>query len=945
MMNPTKANNIFLGVPFIWGFMLMNVGLGKSPTSEIKIGIVLDLQTPFSKICLTSINMSLSDFYENHSNYTTRIAIHVRDSLEDAVQASAAALDLIKNEKVSAIIGPRSSLQAEFMIRLANKSQVPVITFSATSPLLTSTKTPYFVRATLNDLLQVRAIAAIVKSFEWRSVVAIYVDNEFGEGIMPYLADALQDVHTCVTIRSVISLEASNDQITNQLYKLMTMQTRVFVAHMPPNLGFRVIQKARDIGMMGEGYVWIFTDGMTNWIGSTEHGSNLENMQGVLGLRSRIPNSKELGNFSLRWEKIFGQANAKPNVFALRAYDSITALAVAVEKTNTKNLRYDNLISAFLNNTTDLGTLGVSRYGPSLLKSLSDVDFNGLAGKFKLVNMELESSTFDIINFIAKEERIIGSWTQSNGLVNENPTSERLGPVIWPGRSTVIPRGWEIPTDGKKTFKVGVPLKRGFLGFVDVKQDPRKATIPTGYSIEVFEAALKRLPYSVIHRYVTFDTPNHSYDTLVEQVHNGMFDAAVGDITIRANRFVSVDFTLPYTESGVFMLVPMKDNENNTWFFLLPWSLGLWVTTACFFIFIGFIVWILEHRVNTDFRGPPHHQIGTSFWFSFSTINFAHREKVVSNLARFVVIVWCFVVLVLTQSYTANLTSFLTVQRLKPEVTTVNELIENKEIVGYQNGSFVLEFLIKKGFQGYQLKPYNSAEECHNLLINGTSKGGIAAAFDEVAYLKLIISQYCNKYAIVEPSFKSSGFGFVFPKNSPLTDDVSRAILEVIENDEMQQIENKWFSKKSNCSDPTFIPSHNRLSVSSFWGLFLIVGVTSLLALLVFVAFFFYEHRHTLYEDSEISFWRKLTILVRSFDEKDIKSHMFKDSAVHNVSSPSTQCTPRSSTMQNIPWPQNPSENMEFELRRVSPVPSEEFSTPQLEQDEDEEANTLREVE
>ncbi|KAG2308530.1 hypothetical protein Bca52824_028278 [Brassica carinata] len=860
--------------------------------------------------------------------------------MEDAVQASAAALDLIKNEKVSAIIGPRSSLQAEFMIRLANKSQVPIITFSATSPLLTSIKSPYFVRATLSDLLQVRAIAAIVKSFEWRSVVAIYVDNEFGEGILPYLADALQDVHTCITIRSVISLEASNDQITKELYKLKTMQTRVFVAHMPPNLGFRVIQKARDIGMMGEGYVWIFTDGMTNWISSTEHDSSLENMQGVLGLRSRIPNSHELENFSLRWQKIFGlQADAKPNVFALRAYDSITALAMAVEKTNKKNLRYDNL-SALSNNMTDLGTLGVSRYGPSLLKALSDVDFKGLAGNFKLVNMQLESSsTFEIINIIENEERIIGTWTPTNGLVNENPTSEWLGPVIWPGKSTVIPRGWEIPTDGKKIFKVGVPLKRGFLGFVDVKQDPRNATIPTGYSIEVFEAALKRLPYSVIHRYVTFDTPNHSYDTLVEQVHNGMFDAAVGDITIRANRFFSVDFTLPYTESGVFMLVPMKDNENNTWFFLQPWSLDLWVTTACFFIFIGFIVWILEHRVNTDFRGPPHHQIGTSFWFSFSTINFAHREKVVSNLARFVVVVWCFVVLVLTQSYTANLTSFLTVQRLKPEVTTMNELIENKETVGFQNGSFVLLFLKNKGFQESQLKPYNSAEECHKLLINGT----IAAAFDEVAYLKVIISQYCNKYAIVEPSFKSSGFGFVFPKNSPLTDDVSRAILEVIESDEMKHIENKWFSKKSNCSDPTLTPSHNRLSVSSFWGLFLIVGVTSLLALLVFVAFFFYEHRHTLnHEDSEISFWRKLTILVRSFDEKDIRSHMFKDSAVHNVSSPST---PRSSTVQNIPWPQNPSENMEFEPRRVSLVPSEEFFTPRLEQDEDEEANTLREVE
>lgn len=92
MMNSTKANNIFLGyfVPFVWGFVLMNVGLGKNPASEIKIGIILDLQTQFSKICLTSINMSLSDFYEDHSNYTTRLAIHVRDSMEDAVQASAA---------------------------------------------------------------------------------------------------------------------------------------------------------------------------------------------------------------------------------------------------------------------------------------------------------------------------------------------------------------------------------------------------------------------------------------------------------------------------------------------------------------------------------------------------------------------------------------------------------------------------------------------------------------------------------------------------------------------------------------------------------------------------------------------------------------------------------------------------------------------------------------
>lgn len=83
---------------------------------------------------------------------------------------------------------------------------------------------------------------------------------------------------------------------------------------------------------------------------------------------------------------------------------------MVVEKMNIKNLWYDNFISVFLNNMMDLGILGVFCYGLSFLKFLLDVDFNGLVGKFKFVNMEFELLIFDIINFIGKEERIVGFW-------------------------------------------------------------------------------------------------------------------------------------------------------------------------------------------------------------------------------------------------------------------------------------------------------------------------------------------------------------------------------------------------------------------------------------------------------------------------------------------------------------------------------------------------------
>jgi ionotropic glutamate receptor len=79
----------------------------------------------------------------------------------------------------------------------------------------------------------------------------------------------------------------------------------------------------------------------------------------------------------------------------------------------------------------------------------------------------------------------------------------------------------------------------------------------------------------------------------------------VGDTTIVFNRSLYVDFTLPYTESGVSMIVPIIENNNkNAWVFLRPLTWDLWVTSFCFFIFIGFVVWVLEHRINEAFGFP-----------------------------------------------------------------------------------------------------------------------------------------------------------------------------------------------------------------------------------------------------------------------------------------------------------------------------------------------------
>jgi ionotropic glutamate receptor len=212
---------------------------------------------------------------------------------------------------------------------------------------------------------------------------------------------------------------------------------------------------------------------------------------------------------------------------------------------------------------------------------------------------------------------------------------------------------------------------------------------------------------------------------------------------------------------------------------------------------------------------------------------------------------------------------------------------------------------------------YNSTEQCDDLLSKGSGNGGIAAAFDEVPYTRLFLSRYCSKYAMIDPTFKTDGFGFVssftplhfslcivsakfvnpdkdwpaalccdfqaFPKGSPLVPDVSRAVLNMTEGDKMKEIENDWFGKRSNCPDSSTSVTSNSLSLKSFWGLFLIAGVASLLALIIFMFMFVYKERKMLRPlNSRISIRRKVGNFFRIFIQRDLKSHTFRKSELND---------------------------------------------------------------
>lgn len=193
------------------------------------------------------------------------------------------------------------------------------------------------------------------------------------------------------------------------------------MVHMTSPMGSRLFPKAKAAGMMSEWYVWIVTDGLASVVDSLDS-SIIDSMQGALGVKPYVPKSRELHDFTIRWKRRFQKDNpgdqlTEPSIFGLWAYDTVWAVAMAAEKVGVANASFEKPRAAA--NWTDLDTVGISVNGPKLLKAIIESKFRGISGDFDLVDGQLQSSAFQIINVVGRGGRGVGFWTPQYGLSKE----------------------------------------------------------------------------------------------------------------------------------------------------------------------------------------------------------------------------------------------------------------------------------------------------------------------------------------------------------------------------------------------------------------------------------------------------------------------------------------------------------------------------------------------
>ncbi|KAD6794512.1 hypothetical protein E3N88_05408 [Mikania micrantha] len=772
----------------------------------------MDMTSRAGKEARVAMEIAIDDFNAKTSQNVTLYARNSKGSLFEAIHE---ATYLIDRRKVEAILGLYTMEEVLSIGEIGSKSQVPTFSLLDSIPQRTLDRFPFLFQASPSQFGQMKAFVAIMKSFQWNRFTFVYEDiNSASTEFIQHLMETIKE--SSIQMNNMVKLSplASSSSLLEELERINMEQCRVFLVHASLETSVRLFQDAKTMGMMDIGYVWITTNVITDLL-HTVNSSTFSMMEGVVGIGSFFADTNSwFLDFSTKFQKRFKveqpeEENSMPAIFALQAYDATWIAALALTKKNIS--------------------------GKNLLDVISSLSLNGSTGEVHFINRKSTASKrYRIINVIGKYYRELGFWSEGLGfsqVTNDRATYQtslqNMGHIFWPGRPLHTPRGWAIPSS-VSPLRVGVPTMAVFKKFVEVKYDHTHHNFTYGgYTIEVFKETLTRLPYHLPYKFIPF---NGSYDSLVKQVYLKNFDAVVGDVSVISRRYQYAEFTHPYTETGLMMVVPVITHHEQ-WLFVKPFTLGMWALTIVVYIYNGFVLWLIERKHSPELQGSALNQAGILLCLSFTRLFSLNGDQLDNNLTRMVTVAWLFVAIIVGQCYTASLTSMLTIRRLAPKVADYETLKHANAVVGYGRGAHVSSYLVDVlGFKDENLRSFTSPEEYAYALRNKE----IAAVFLEAPFTKLFLAKYCTSF-IVAATFGEGGFAFVLPKGSYMVTDFTKALLNVSESGTLQHIEKRMLGSEHCVDMDSMQDEYGRLGLTNFWSLFILTGSTSTIALVIHV--------------------------------------------------------------------------------------------------------------
>lgn len=333
------------------------------------------------------------------------------------------------------------------------------------------------------------------------------------------------------------------------------------------------------------------------------------------------------------------------------------------------------------------------------------------------------------------------------------------------------------PPIAPKPLRVGVFLEPPFV--------MKTADGFGGFAFDLWSKIATTLGWSCNYQQIS------TIPELLDKLNKGDLDVGVTDLSITSERLRLVDFTQPYLDAGLQVMINEKHRGG---FAELVRGLSeaghlqVFAGGALLLLFATIFLTVYDRRLDPDFHRSWTMGLSESFYHvvSLATAGKAdHRPIVTGAVGNFVAGLWLICGITIIAYVTSSITSVMTVNRIHSQISGPKDLAGKK--VGTVTGSNAAAYCHSAGLDTEEFPDIDSA-------VNALTKQRIDAIVYNSWTLRYIDKQHPElPITEVGPLFELRKFGFALPQGSFLRMPIDLTLLRLSEGGYIKQISSQYF--------------------------------------------------------------------------------------------------------------------------------------------------------